>query len=73
LGLKCKNYQPNIHAKINGATMVASHQTKRSCLMMEFEPHYCQVIVTRMLKLDPTLSIKRNGIDETQKWLDEQV
>ena len=27
LGLKCKNYQPNIHAKINGATMVASDST----------------------------------------------
>ena len=45
----------------SGATMVASHQTKRICLMMEFEPHYCQVIVDRMIKLDPTLVIKRNG------------
>jgi len=45
----------------SGATMVASHQTKRNCLMMEFEPHYCQVIVDRMRKLDPTLVIKKNG------------
>jgi len=45
----------------SGATMVAAHQTKRNCLMMEFEPHYCQVIIDRMRKLDPTLVIKRNG------------
>jgi len=57
----------------SGSTMVAANQLKRKCYGMELDPKYCQVIVNRMLKLDPTLSIKRNGIDETQKWLDEQV
>ena len=47
----------------SGATMVASHQTKRNCLMMEFEPHYCQVIVDRMIKLEPTIKIKKNGVE----------
>jgi DNA modification methylase len=46
----------------SGATMVACHQTKRNCLMMEFEPHYVDVIVKRMIKLDPSLIIKRNGV-----------
>jgi DNA modification methylase len=46
----------------SGATMVACHQTKRNCLMMEFEPHYVDVIVKRMIKLDPTLIVKRNGV-----------
>ena len=45
----------------SGATMVAAHQTKRNCFMMEFEPHYCQVIVDRMMKLDPSLEVKING------------
>jgi DNA modification methylase len=45
----------------SGATMVAANQTNRKCLMMEFEPHYCQVIIDRMLKLNPNLEVKING------------
>jgi DNA modification methylase len=47
----------------SGSTMVASHQLKRKCYGMELDPKYCDVIVRRMLKLDPTLTVKRNGID----------
>ena len=46
----------------SGSTMVASHQLKRKCYGMELDPKYCDVIVNRMRKLDPTLIIKRNGV-----------
>jgi DNA modification methylase len=31
----------------SGSALIACEKTKRSCFMMEFEPHYCDVIVKR--------------------------
>jgi len=47
----------------SGSTMVAAHQLNRKCYGMELDPKYCQVIVDRMRKLDPSLAIKRNGVE----------
>jgi len=46
----------------SGTTMVACHQMNRKAYLVEFDPKYCQVIVDRMIKLDPTLEVKRNGL-----------
>jgi len=46
----------------SGTTMVAAHQLGRRCYGTELDPKYCQVIVDRMRKLEPTLIIKKNGV-----------
>jgi len=53
----------------SGSTMVAAHQLKRKCYGMELDCRYADVIVKRMLKLDPTLSVKRNGVDCKDEFL----
>lgn len=45
----------------SGTTMVAAHQLNRKCYGMEIDPKYCQVVIDRMLKFDPSIEIKKNG------------
>jgi site-specific DNA-methyltransferase (adenine-specific) len=52
----------------SGTTMVACQQLKRKARLIEFDPKYCDVIVKRMITLDPSLTIKLNGVDVTKEW-----
>jgi len=54
----------------SGTTMVACEQTGRKARIVEYDPKYCQVIVDRMLKLDPTLKVKRNGLPYEPKTVE---
>lgn len=46
----------------SGSTIAGIHQLQRVGYIMELDPKYCQVIVDRMRKLDPSLVIKKNGV-----------
>lgn len=52
----------------SGSTMVAATQLKRKCYGIELDPKYCDIIIQRMMKLDATITIKRNGAEESEKW-----
>jgi site-specific DNA-methyltransferase (adenine-specific) len=54
----------------SGTTMVACEQTGRKARIVEYDPKYCQVIVDRMRKLDPTLKVKRNGLPYEPKTVE---
>lgn len=54
-----------------GTTMVACEQMKRKGYLVEFDPKYCDVIVARMIKLDSTLPIKRNGMLLSKSEIDK--
>jgi site-specific DNA-methyltransferase (adenine-specific) len=45
----------------SGSTMVAAQQLNRKARLMEIDPKYCQVILDRMMKLDPSLDVKINS------------
>ena len=45
----------------SGTTMVACEQLKRRARVIEFDPRYVQVIIDRMLKINPDIEIKKNG------------
>lgn len=45
----------------SGSTLIACEKTNRKCFMMELDPHYCDVIVSRWCKYTGQTKVKRNG------------
>lgn len=53
----------------SGTTMAAAHQLNRNCYGVELDPKYCDLIISRMLKLDASLTVKRNGKNVTSEFV----
>jgi DNA modification methylase len=45
----------------SGTTLVACEKQRRTGRMIEIDPKYCDVIIKRMVKLFPSIVVKRNG------------
>ena len=45
----------------SGTTLIACEQMDRRCCMMEFDPHYADVIVDRWEKMTGLKALKVNG------------
>jgi DNA modification methylase len=50
----------------SGSTLIACEKTNRKCFMMELDPHYTDVIVSRYCKYVGNYKVKRNG--EEIEW-----
>lgn len=42
----------------SGTTLIACEQLNRKCYMMEYDPHYCDVIIARWEKLTVKTAVK---------------
>lgn len=50
----------------SGPTMIAAEQLQRRAFLMELDPKYCQVIIDRMKKHTPGITIKKLNADGTK-------
>lgn len=48
----------------SGSTLLACEQTKRKCLMVEYEPKYCQVIIDRFEKTTGSKAVLLNPTED---------
>ena len=48
----------------SGTTMIACEQMDRTCFMMEFDPHYADVIIDRWEKMTGLKALKINGLSQ---------
>lgn len=51
----------------SGSTMIAAEQLDRKCYGTELDPAYVDVEIRRMLKYEPTLTLKHNGVEIVDK------
>jgi len=51
----------------SGSTMVGCHEENIQSFLLEFDPNYVQIIVDRMIALDPDIEVSKNGKAYGQK------